>query len=346
MSAPGENLPSDEEVVRAYLDGESRRSLAKKIGCSTSTVTRRLRRLGTPIRRDVPAAVHIDEERLKDMFAAGMRKEDMAAEFGCSTATVNKNLKKHGIESRPNIRRLSLDASRLREMHEKGMSCGDIAMRVGCSKPTVIDRLRALGIQTHSATPNRIDIDIDSLTEMYRVLSVSEISATLEVSRGTVLNRLREAGIHIRPASSFGRVRKWKPHGCPVKLDSGWEAGVYRILWKEFGDGGFLFQGEFGEREHLCTPSLQLNRPLSLPERYRSKVKTMYEWTPDFVIPSLGWIVEVKGGWKTRQRWNQCVIPCIRSTPDFPFEVYEVRTNPHSIRSFDELIECAINHTV
>ena len=270
----------------------------------------------------------IDRAKVVELYSSGLTTTRVAQELGCSRPSVSRILKEEGVFTRS--RSLDLDEALIQELYRGGLSIRSIAKRLGCSYKAIFNRL------DEKRTPWKDpDIDPDEVIRLYikQRMSSRHAAQVLGCSDTFVRTVLGQEGVLRRCSSPFGTRQRFRHHGHPVKLGSGWERHVYSILWREFGEG-FFFQGEFGEREHKCTPKLDLVRARGLAEKYAAN-KDTYTWHPDFLIPGFG-ILEVKGGWKARQRWNQCVVPCIRAT-EMEYEVYALNVSPYGTRSWEEL---------
>ena len=328
-------------IRRLYEEGRSAPYIASKLGCSTNVVYSRLVGMGVEIRSSGGQnKVQLDDDLLRELYIERkLSIQDVAKRVGHSPQVVGRHLQRMSVSRKPweENKRRDLDSSEIARLYGRGLSTYQVANLLGCCYSTISSRLREMGIRVRTrAEQHRIDVDEDEVVRLYSKchMTTSEISSILGVSADVVRSRLRENSVPRRPPGHFGSVRVFRHHGHPVKLGSGWEAQVYSILWREFGED-FLFQGEFGERKHKCTPRFRLDLADNLPERYQTK-KDHYGWHPDFVIPDLDMVIEVKGGWKVRQRWNQCVIPCLKTT-DFPHAVYGVLDSPYKVSTWDQL---------
>ena len=284
----------------------------------------------------------LDEEAMVRMYVdRKMSAPQIADKLGCSDTTVRKYLRLNGIGIRTpgESNKLDLDTDLLIDMYVgRKMSAPQIADKLRCNKITVCNHLRRAGVNIRaSSESHELNLDMSLLVRMYvdQKMTTAQIAEQMGCTNVTVCNRLRKHGVALRPGGSLGYIDDWT-HPYPLRFGSGWEAHVYKVLL-----GGrnrrFLFQGEFGARKAYCTPKIRLNRPADLPKRHQAKTKNTYLWHPDFMIPFLGVIIEVKGGWRARQKWNQCIIPCIRATPDLGYEVYEMGVDPYKIQSLAEL---------
>lgn len=326
-------------LVILYEDGYSTSELASKFECQPSTIGKRLRKIGISLRKTYGIFSAEDEiEVVLLRTEENMSSIDIASRFKCSSNAVRHLLKRKGVPT-SNIRTKvneRIDTEDVIQRY-KEMNIAQLSRYFNCTGQLITKILIEAKVDINSK-PNIVHLDVDKVTRMYKSgMVIREIAGIFGVSRSTIRGRLLKAEIPIRPSGEFGSIRLFKAHGQLVKLGSGWEARVYSILWREFGDGGFLFQGEFGSRKERCTPKFILNKPLTLPEKYRAKYKTVYTWHPDFVIPSLNAVIEVKGGWRATQTWNQCIIPCLKSTSDLNHKVYEMRSIPYKIKTWKGL---------
>ena len=336
----------DSDILDMYDSGSSMSAIAEKHNTSVATISKRLKENSVVLRE--PGSYHridIDKDSLTKMYLEKMKSaKEIARILGCGPNTVISKLERMGIVVRNDCnRKKDIKKKDIRRLYLKDkLSVNEVARKLGCSASVMRERLLDMRIEIRDT---RLELDEDRIIHMYTKLGMpaNEIAEAIGCAHNVIRRRLRENGICIRPSSRFGSIKIFKAHGHLVKLGSGWEKHVYSILWKEFGDN-FLFQGEFGDRQHKQTPKFTLNKP-TLPIRYKTN-KDTYLWHPDFVIPSLNIILEVKGGWRARQRWNQCILPCIGSTPDFQYEIYEMRTIPYKIKTWAELKDILVKHEV
>ena len=327
------NLNSD-QIRDMYESGISASKIAKKLNSSRSTIMKRIREMG--LEEFNPLKARIDPKWLSDQYLD--RKKSIfqiSKESQWSPNVVNRALRDIGIDiRRDSNQKKNFDRDRITRWYQEGLSTQTIANRLGCSASIIRDRLLQWDIEIRSST--RIEMDEERILYLYNKVGMSaqEIADHIGYSHNAIRKRLRENNI-VRPSGKFGSVRVFKPHGYPVKFGSGWEARMYQILWRVFGEEGFFFQGEFGDRENRCTSKMELNKPENLPSRYITN-KNTYTWHPNFLVPTLG-IIEIKGGWRIRQKWNQCIIPCIRATPNLGYSIWVLKSSPFEATSWTDL---------
>lgn len=324
------------EWVTAWNDGLYASDIAKKYNTTEYIVRSRLKKSGLDISSRLKT--NVDDAEVVTLYESGLNSNQVADRLDCSGRTIIRVLKRMNVERKSyrQVKNKELKEAPLLDEYVSGVSITDLASRYNCDVTTMYRHIRKSGACIRpSHYYFSYDIDIELVASMYRDgLTISEISERLGVSGGVIRSRLDKADV-IRVHPQFGSVKRFKHHGQLVKLGSGWEKHVYSILWKEFGED-FLFQGEFGDRKYKSVNTMLLNRPLNLTAQF-SAIKNTYDWTPDFVIPSLNMVIEVKGGWRARQRWNQCVVPCLRATPTIPIEIFEMGVDPYGMRNWSDL---------
>lgn len=340
-------LNLDEDLIMyLYINkGMSPPKIAKKVGCSRTTICNRLKKLNIPIRSvNEVNSIYVDTDTIESLYNNGMTSTLIADKLGCSRYTVCRRLQKMGVPIKsakdyPSAYTLALDENVIEDMYvSKRMSSRSIAKRIGCSSSTIIIILKKLNVDRRCpGEVKKMTLDEDLIMDLYvnKGMSATEISRIIGCSSSTIASRVIEHGIPIRPSGISGYIDDWT-YGYPLKLGSGWEDHVYNVFLGK-GKRKFLFQGEFGERKEYCTPKFILDRPKHIPKKYHAKTKDTYLWHPDFVIPELKIIIEVKGGWKGRQRWNQCIIPCLKATPNMDYRVYEMGVSPYDAETLCDL---------
>jgi transcriptional regulator of aromatic amino acid metabolism len=94
-------LPCD-EICSAYLAGQSTTLLARRYGCSPTTIAKNLRMCGITPRRSRFAPAQIEEATLQRLY---LRERwpiaAIAAHFGVSASTVGNQRRRYGIPVRP-----------------------------------------------------------------------------------------------------------------------------------------------------------------------------------------------------------------------------------------------------
>jgi transposase-like protein len=89
------------ELCTAYAAGQSTLALARRYGCSPTTVAKQLRAGGVALRRSRFAPAPIDEALLRQAYLDEARPvAAIAAMFGVSPATISNRRRQYGIPSR------------------------------------------------------------------------------------------------------------------------------------------------------------------------------------------------------------------------------------------------------
>lgn len=143
-------------LKHAYsVEGLSGRELADELGLGTTTVYRRLRKLGIEPRARRAVASQETEDWLRDAYLVQrLPVTSIAAELGCSRNGVFRSLRRMGIEPRSAavLHLLAqLDTEWLRTQYiERGRSSYEIAAEIGCDPKTIWRMLRDRGIPTRT----------------------------------------------------------------------------------------------------------------------------------------------------------------------------------------------------
>jgi transposase-like protein len=94
------SLPCD-ELCAAYAAGQSTTALARRYGCSPTTVAKNLRGCGAALRVSRYAAVPIDEAALRRAYLDERRPiAAIAAQFGVCASTIGNKRRQYGIAAR------------------------------------------------------------------------------------------------------------------------------------------------------------------------------------------------------------------------------------------------------
>lgn len=98
------------DLQRAYAAGQSTLALARRYGCSPTTIANHLRACGVQLRRTRYAALAIDPAALRRAYLDERRSiAAMAAMFGVSPGTIANKRRLYGIPARP--RRLAVSSA-------------------------------------------------------------------------------------------------------------------------------------------------------------------------------------------------------------------------------------------
>jgi transposase-like protein len=93
-------LPCD-ELCSAYLGGQSTTVLARRYGCSPTTIAKNLRICGVAPRPARFALVHVDEAILRRIYLEeGWTIAAIAAHFGVSASTIGNRRRRYSIPIR------------------------------------------------------------------------------------------------------------------------------------------------------------------------------------------------------------------------------------------------------
>jgi hypothetical protein len=96
---------SDDEIVRAYVSGETSDSIALRAECCGVTVLQIIRRAGVAVRKPGAPPNHksrlISDAEIIRRYRAGEAGPILADAAGCTPGTIYRVLRNHGVEVRP-----------------------------------------------------------------------------------------------------------------------------------------------------------------------------------------------------------------------------------------------------
>jgi IS30 family transposase len=148
----------EKKVIDLYVNKKMSLSLiAKKLGCSATTITRCLKRNGIKLRpySESVLGFKLDEKKVINLYIEKkMSPGSIAKKLGCSVTTITGCLKRNGIK----LRSLSeahlgfkLDEKKVIDLYvNKKMTPGSIAKKFGCSKQPIYSCLKRNGIDRRS----------------------------------------------------------------------------------------------------------------------------------------------------------------------------------------------------
>jgi len=147
------------ELAQRYLAGESVASLAKAVGVSQQTLSRRFHAAGVEVDVKGRKNLRLPTPELRERYLAGESLEDLAVAAGTSYQTVGRRLRQAGVQLRPQYektaahrqkiaaaRRADIPEDELRELHAQGMSCREMEALLGWDEEAIRTRLIELGL--------------------------------------------------------------------------------------------------------------------------------------------------------------------------------------------------------
>ncbi len=266
---------------------------------------------------------------------------DIAIETCVSQAFVRSVLRKAGVEMRTSAeaQKIVFDDNQLRSGFDEGMDATQMAAELGVGYDVVQKRLNELGLVRDAAARRHKsygELPEKEILDLYNgmdgpIQGSTQLAKRYNTTVPRILNIVKRQGGVVRETGfpqypSRGPSRKLHTNrrtGVSIYCDSSWEFHVYKILHALFANDDVLFQGEHGDREHLRAPTFLLDRAF-----LTRTGKTTMRWHPDFAIPSLKVIIEVKGHPKAVRRWRESTAPAIVNTDMRGWRVFTWELHP------------------
>jgi len=223
---------NDESWQRMYLSGLSLKEISERVGASETTVSSRLRKMGTAMRKGWETNQRVSGAMVAKWVGQyeneGMSSVQIAEEAGVSSTTVLDYLRKAGVDTGPLIK--PEDAKEIRRRHEEGETPQSLATEYGVTDQYIRMKIKEAG-GTIAIPSIGFEFDDEVLDEWCKRYKSGESMASIAYSAGlkspdTVRKRLVDRGVEIREqvsstASSwpewaiFFYMRKAFP-GCEV----------------------------------------------------------------------------------------------------------------------------------
>lgn len=142
----------DAEICESYRNGDSVQSIANRLGCSRTVITKRLRRNGVKSRSQSEAKLGftLDEKAVVKAYRNGDSPTEIAERLGCGRTTIDSCLKRNCVNARSMSEAklgFVLDDKSVVNAYRNGDTELVIAKRLGCSKATIAYRLKRNGVK-------------------------------------------------------------------------------------------------------------------------------------------------------------------------------------------------------
>jgi len=314
-----------QQIPNLYRSGMSIRAIARSFRVSGPAICTWMKKLGVEVEnRPQPGTLDISPEDVRHSYETGATLEEVGSQFGCSGETIRHRLMEAGGKARD--RAIQVDEQAVIAAYTGGQTAAEVGVLVGCSGKKVREVLEQAGVPRRAVGPQLAlaPKEVTWAAEEYKSgRTIQAVAVDLGVSASTLGVALNRAGVATRRVGGFFRVVH--THGRPIKFGSSWEEMVFQALL----DAGetFQFQGDFTRPENLA-PTFELWKSPIVNRVYPGK-KTTYSWSPDFVIPNLDMILEVKGNYWATRHWARVVRPCVESAyADLPHPVWVLAVDP------------------
>lgn len=208
----------DQDVLwqEDYLSGMSEREIAEKYGASGTTVSARLRTMGTEMRKGYETNKQVTDALVSAFlqeYEQGLSSVETGDKHGFSSTTVLKYLKEAGVDTGPLIK--EQDKSCISDRYQNGESPQTIAADYGITDQYVRMILKDRGIAIRE--PERgLVFSNDEIQEWVNRYNSGESLASIAFSVGvkspdTIRKRLVDAGVSIREkvSSTASSWQEW-----------------------------------------------------------------------------------------------------------------------------------------
>lgn len=194
---------NDIEWQGMYLLGASVREVSERYGASETTVSVRLRQMGTPMRKASETNQQVTEsiaDTWVRQYESGMSSVQIAEESGFTSTTVLEYLHRAGVDTGPII--TSEDASDIKRRYEAGETIQTLSSDYGVTDTYIRVKLKEQGVEIREPVRGFVfsEEEIDDWCKRYESgESISSIAFSAGIkSPDTVRKRLVESGVKIR----------------------------------------------------------------------------------------------------------------------------------------------------
>ena len=195
---------NDEAWQQMYLSGLSSKEISERVGASETTVSSRLHKMGTAMRKGWKANQRVSDDMVAkwvDQYEnEGMSSVRIAKEAGVSSTTVLDYLRKAGVDTGPMIK--SEDAREIRRRYEEGETPQSLASEYGVTDQYIRMKIKEAG-GTITIPARGFVFDDEALDDWCKRYKSGESMASIAYSAGlkspdTVRKRLVDRGVEIR----------------------------------------------------------------------------------------------------------------------------------------------------
>jgi transposase-like protein len=310
------------DVLKLRKLGYNTYKIAKKLGIQQQLVAKALKAAGVKLPHGLVSRFSkADVKEMARLNREGWDTRKLGEHFETTSGNISALMKACHYKAKKSTLSLAKQKCML-ALYAQGLTGYAIATKMGIKPDRVYYWLEKYGIQARTiddypesrkrCNPKKIDLPLDELVRLYfeRKWNASRIAHKFGVSTPTITDRLKAAGYELRRNHSGYRfTRTHKKTGRTVTFDSRWEFRAYNKLHRELRKSKctILFQGEHSRE--FRAPTFVLTPVEWAPQRFT------HSWTPDFVIPELRLIVEVKGHPRAMEKWECGTSVAIERSP-------------------------------
>lgn len=181
------------DVVAAYTEGRSLRSIAAEYGVPDRRVMRLLDQHGIK-RRPRKVAMQLPEADIRSRYESGQSIRSIAADLSLSQGTISRYLQEAGIKKASTAGQLP--EAEIAESYTQGSTLAELAAEHGVVDSTILRVLDRAGVERRRSAPPRpaqTDIPDAEIRRLFREgTSASVLARRYGVSLRTIYRRLTE----------------------------------------------------------------------------------------------------------------------------------------------------------
>lgn len=194
---------NDAEWQSLYLSGACIREIAEQYGASETTVSVRLRQMGTPMRKGWETNQQVTEsiaDKWVELYEGGMSSVQIAEEYDFTSTTVLEYLHRAGVDTGPII--TNEDAVEIKRRYEAGDTVQALSLEYGVTDTYIRVKLKEQGAEIREPVRGFVFSE-EEIADWCRRYDSGESISSIAFSAGikspdAVRKRLAENGVEIR----------------------------------------------------------------------------------------------------------------------------------------------------
>ena len=187
-------------IVKLYSDGETLTQIALMLGVSRSTITRRLKKLGTTIdSKKGRSKKPLGDESIVDSYRNGSSLSGLSEKHNVSRNTIRRRLESNGVPIKPNQagrkkKHVGMDLNVIQSGRKAGKTWDEIAKVTGIPRTTLIRRFKSESKSPPHPIPPFVaseNLDMASIKVQHDAgKTLTQLAKENGVSRSTITRKL------------------------------------------------------------------------------------------------------------------------------------------------------------